>query len=116
MSSIRSKRWSTLPLGQEREGAMDERFDLEHARGLLQMAQSDYLEARREGATSDEAMDAALDGWGNPADMLGLIWASGALDEAWEAAQDSIEQAVISCDPVPWADDYERETSDDEQR
>lgn len=95
---------------------MDERFDLEHAKELLRMAQSAYLDARREGATADEAMAEAMDGWGYPADMLGLIWASGALDEAWEAAQDSIEQAVISCDPVPWADDFERAMSEDGQR
>lgn len=90
---------------------MDERFDLEHARGLLETAQSGCLAARREGANGGEAMADALDGWGNPTDMLGLIWASGALDDAREAAQDSIEQAVISCDPVPWADDFERATS-----
>lgn len=78
---------------------MDERFGLEQARHFLQIAQDDYLAARSEGMSVDEAMNAALDGWANPVDMLGLIWASGALDEAWEAAQDSIEQAIISCDP-----------------
>lgn len=101
----------------EGERDMDERFDFEHARGILQRAQSDYIADRQEGASSDEAMGAALDGWANAEDMLALIWASGALDEAWEAAQDSIEQSILECDPVPWADDYQRATSeDDEQR
>lgn len=79
---------------------MDERFDFEYARHFLQIAQDDYLAARQEGLSVNEAMNEALDGWANPVDMLGLIWASGALDEAWEVAQDSIEQAIISCDPA----------------
>ncbi|MCI6548995.1 MAG: hypothetical protein MR415_10195 [Coriobacteriaceae bacterium] len=95
---------------------MDEGLDLDHARVLLRMAQSAYLDARREGATADEAMAEAMGGRGCPTDMLGLTWASGALDEAWEAAQDPMGQAVISCGPVPWADDFERATSGDGQR
>ena len=91
---------------------MDETFGLEYARETLRRAQDDYLTERRDGATADEAMAAALDGWGNPVDMLALIWASDALDEAWEAAQETLEQAVIECDPVPWADDYARVTSE----
>lgn len=87
---------------------MDERFDFEYARHFLQIAQDDYLAARQEVMSVDEAMNEALDGWGNPADMLGLIWASGALDEAWEAAQGTIEQAIISCDPAYDLDEEER--------